>query len=139
LERVTLPVDVMHEICRQLAPYQAEEKPITGQTVIYNDLSIDSLAVMDIIMELEEIRTKISPASGPELLKLAEKWGTKAISPTTRQCRSGSRAADAAPAVLPVRVSGSDRQQADRVQAARGDRQRRGETVLRLPRAQKRE
>ena len=54
VERVTLPVDVMHEICRQLAPYQAEQKPITGQTVIYNDLSIDSLAVMDIIMELED-------------------------------------------------------------------------------------
>jgi acyl carrier protein len=54
LERVALPVDVMHEICRQLAPYQTEEKPITGQTVIYNDLSIDSLAVMDIIMELED-------------------------------------------------------------------------------------
>jgi acyl carrier protein len=54
LERGPLPVDVMHEICRQLVPYQAEEKPITGQTVIYNDLSIDSLAVMDIIMELED-------------------------------------------------------------------------------------
>ena len=54
VERVTRPVDVMHEICRQLAPYQVEEKPITGQTVIYNDLSIDSLAVMDIIMELED-------------------------------------------------------------------------------------
>ena len=54
LERTTLSVDVMHEICLQLAPYQAEEKPITGQTVIYNDLSIDSLAVMDIIMELED-------------------------------------------------------------------------------------
>jgi acyl carrier protein len=54
LERTTRSVDVMHEICRQLAPYQAEEKPVTGQTVIYNDLSIDSLAVMDIIMELED-------------------------------------------------------------------------------------
>jgi acyl carrier protein len=54
LERATLPADVMREICRQLAPYRAEEKPITGQTVIYNDLSIDSLAVMDIIMELED-------------------------------------------------------------------------------------
>ena len=53
-ERVTLPVDVMYEICRQLAPFQAQEKLITGQTVIYNDLSIDSLAVMDIIMELED-------------------------------------------------------------------------------------
>jgi amidase len=36
----------------------------------------------DIIMELEEIRSKISPVSTPGLLKLAEKWGTKAISPT---------------------------------------------------------
>jgi acyl carrier protein len=54
LERAPLPVDVMHEICRQLAPYQADEKPITAQTVIYDDLSIDSLAVMDIIMELED-------------------------------------------------------------------------------------
>ena len=54
LERATLDVGVMHEICRQLAPYRVEERPITGQTVIYNDLSIDSLAVMDIIMELED-------------------------------------------------------------------------------------
>jgi len=36
----------------------------------------------DIIMELEEIRAKISPCSGPGLLRLADKWGTKAISPT---------------------------------------------------------
>jgi amidase len=36
----------------------------------------------DIIMELEEIRLKISPCSGPSLLRLAEKWGTNAISPT---------------------------------------------------------
>ena len=54
LERTTLRVDVMQEICRQLAPYQAEEEPMTGQTVIYKDLSIDSLAVMDIVMELED-------------------------------------------------------------------------------------
>lgn len=54
LERETRHVDVMHEICRQLAPYQAEEKPITGKTVIYKDLSIDSLAVMDIVLELED-------------------------------------------------------------------------------------
>jgi len=54
LERVALPVDVMDEICHQLAPYQLEEGPITGKTVIYKDLSIDSLAVMDIVMELED-------------------------------------------------------------------------------------
>ena len=35
-----------------------------------------------IIMELEEIRSKISPCSGPSILRLAEKWGTKAVSPT---------------------------------------------------------
>jgi amidase len=35
-----------------------------------------------IIMELEEIRTKLQPCSGPGLLRLAEQWGTKAVSPT---------------------------------------------------------
>jgi len=35
-----------------------------------------------IVMELEEIRSKISPMSGPGILRLAEKWGTKAVSPT---------------------------------------------------------
>ncbi|WP_414664162.1 amidase [Horticoccus sp. 23ND18S-11] len=35
-----------------------------------------------IIMELEEIRAKLSPCSGASLLRLAEKSGTKAISPT---------------------------------------------------------
>ena len=54
LERVTRPADVMDEICHQLAPYQLEDGPITGQTVIYKDLSIDSLAVMDIVVELED-------------------------------------------------------------------------------------
>jgi acyl carrier protein len=44
----------MYEISRQLAPYRADDKPITAQTVIYDDLSIDSLAVMDIIVELED-------------------------------------------------------------------------------------
>ena len=53
-ERATFPAEVMHEIRDQLAPYRLDEKLITGQTVIYQDLSIDSLAVMDIIMELED-------------------------------------------------------------------------------------
>ncbi len=53
-ERITLRDDVMYEVSRQLAPYRLDEKPIAGQTVIYDDLSIDSLAVMDIVMELED-------------------------------------------------------------------------------------
>jgi acyl carrier protein len=53
-ERITLRDDVMYEVCRQLAPYGVDDKPITAQTVIYDDLSIDSLAVMDIVVELED-------------------------------------------------------------------------------------
>lgn len=53
-ERITFRDDVMYEVCRQLAPYRADDKPITAQTVIYDDLSIDSLAVMDIVVELED-------------------------------------------------------------------------------------
>lgn len=45
---------VMAEVCRHLLPYQAGERPITGATVISKDLSIDSLAVMDMVMELED-------------------------------------------------------------------------------------
>ena len=45
---------VLAEICRHLTPFQAGERPITGDTVISKDLSIDSLAVMDMVMELED-------------------------------------------------------------------------------------
>ncbi|MCA0302553.1 MAG: acyl carrier protein [Proteobacteria bacterium] len=46
--------EVIREICVHLAPYQAGEKPITGDTVIAKDLTIDSLAIMDMVMELED-------------------------------------------------------------------------------------
>ena len=54
LERSSRRDDVMEEVCHQLEPFQAEEQPITAATVIYKELSIDSLAVMDIIMDLED-------------------------------------------------------------------------------------
>ena len=44
----------MAEICHHLAPFQPGEKPITGKTVIAKDLAIDSLAIMDMVMELED-------------------------------------------------------------------------------------
>src|SRR5216684_4399689 len=47
-------VHVIREISLHLAPYQAGEKPITGETVIAKDLTIDSLAIMDMVMELED-------------------------------------------------------------------------------------
>ena len=52
--RTSLEATVMEEIRHELAPYQAEQKLVTAETVIYRDLSIDSLAVMDIVLELEE-------------------------------------------------------------------------------------
>ena len=54
LDRASLRDDVLDEVCQQLEPYQHEEQPITADTVIYQGLSIDSLAVMDIIMDLED-------------------------------------------------------------------------------------
>ena len=52
--RLTSRVDVIREICRHLAPYQAGERPIVGETIIAKDLTIDSLAIMDMVMELED-------------------------------------------------------------------------------------
>jgi acyl carrier protein len=54
LARGILRADVIQEICVHLEPYQAGEKPITGETVIAKDLTIDSLAIMDMVMELED-------------------------------------------------------------------------------------
>jgi len=47
--------EVMLEICQQLEPFQSDDgQPIVGATVISKDLTIDSLAVMDMVMELED-------------------------------------------------------------------------------------
>ena len=54
VERVTLQLQVMREIRRHLAPYHAGETPITGETVISTGLTVDSLTIMDMIMELED-------------------------------------------------------------------------------------
>jgi acyl carrier protein len=54
LARGILRADVIREICVHLEPYQVGEKPITGETVIAKDLTIDSLAIMDMVMELED-------------------------------------------------------------------------------------
>ncbi|WP_421996825.1 acyl carrier protein [Reyranella sp.] len=46
--------EVIREICVHLEPYRVGERPITGGTVIAKDLTIDSLAIMDMVMELED-------------------------------------------------------------------------------------
>jgi len=54
LPRTISRAEVIREICHHLAPFQVGEKPITGTTVIAKDLTIDSLAIMDMVMELED-------------------------------------------------------------------------------------
>ena len=54
VERVSLQMDVLREIRSQLAPYQIGETPITGDLVICDGTTVDSLTVMDMIMELED-------------------------------------------------------------------------------------
>lgn len=46
--------EVIREICAHLDPFRVGEMPITGDTVIAKDLTIDSLAIMDMVMELED-------------------------------------------------------------------------------------
>jgi acyl carrier protein len=54
VERVELQMEVLREIRRQLAPYQVADTPITGDTVICDGTTVDSLTVMDMIVELED-------------------------------------------------------------------------------------
>lgn len=51
---VSLHVQIMREIRRCLAPFHAAGKPVTGGTVICDGALVDSLTVMDMIMELED-------------------------------------------------------------------------------------
>ena len=55
LRRVPTRGEVMAEIVTQLANFRTDDSyVIRGETVIAKDLAIDSLAVMDMVMELED-------------------------------------------------------------------------------------
>jgi acyl carrier protein len=54
LPRTISRAEVVRDICLHLKPFQVGDKPITGKTVIAKDLTIDSLAIMDMVMELED-------------------------------------------------------------------------------------
>jgi acyl carrier protein len=55
LRRVPTRGEVMAEIVTQLATFRSDDSyVIRGATVISKDLAIDSLAVMDMVMELED-------------------------------------------------------------------------------------
>jgi acyl carrier protein len=55
LRRVPTRGEVMAEIMTQLVNFRTDDSyVIRGETVIAKDLAIDSLAVMDMVMELED-------------------------------------------------------------------------------------
>jgi acyl carrier protein len=54
VDLISLQLDVLQEIRRQLTPYVTCGQPITGATVISDGATIDSLTVMDMVMELED-------------------------------------------------------------------------------------
>jgi acyl carrier protein len=54
VERVSLQMDVLREIRRHLTPYMVSETPISGDTVISDGTTVDSLTIMDMVMELED-------------------------------------------------------------------------------------
>ena len=51
---VELQMEVLREIRKQLAPYHVAGTPITGDMVICDGTAVDSLTVMDMIVELED-------------------------------------------------------------------------------------
>jgi acyl carrier protein len=46
--------EIETEICRLLEPFNVEKKPVSGATDIPAELNIDSVGVMDFIMEVED-------------------------------------------------------------------------------------
>lgn len=54
VDHVVLQMDVLQEIRRHLAPFSVEGHPINGETVISDATTVDSLTIMDMVMELED-------------------------------------------------------------------------------------
>lgn len=51
---MTMVNDVEASIIEALSPFRRPDSLVTGDTVIMTDLDIDSVVVMDIVMELED-------------------------------------------------------------------------------------
>ncbi len=54
LEQVSLRTEILREIRSYLAPYLVGDAPITGSTVICDGTKVDSLTVMDLIIQIED-------------------------------------------------------------------------------------
>lgn len=54
LERVTLQMEILREIRQYLTPYLAGDTQLSGDTVICDGTRVDSLTIMDLIIQLED-------------------------------------------------------------------------------------
>jgi len=69
--------DIVREIATLLKPFRKDATPITGETDIARDLNLDSLSMMDFIMELEEKFDVSIPLNlVPEIQTVADLAGT---------------------------------------------------------------
>jgi acyl carrier protein len=68
VEQAALQMEIRREIRDYLAPYHAGETPIDGDTVICDGTRVDSLTVMDMIIQLEDrFDVTISPQLAAEI------------------------------------------------------------------------
>ncbi len=51
---MTVSPDTIDQICKLLTPFNGAGKPLNADTDISSDLNIDSVAVMDFVMEVED-------------------------------------------------------------------------------------
>jgi acyl carrier protein len=51
---MTVSHDTIAQICKILAPFNSTGKTLVAETDISSDLNIDSMAVMDFVMEVED-------------------------------------------------------------------------------------
>ena len=75
-EHVSLQLDVMREIRHQLLPYQVGDRPITGTTTSSDGSTIDSLALMDMIVALEDRFNVSLPIDMVAEIRTMDRWPT---------------------------------------------------------------
>jgi acyl carrier protein len=68
LEQASLQMEILREIRQYLTPYLAGEVRLSGDTVICDGTRVDSLTVMDMIIQLEDrFDVSISPKLASEI------------------------------------------------------------------------
>ena len=68
IEQASQQMEILREIRQYLAPYHDADAPLAGDTVICDGTRVDSLTVMDMIVQLEDrFDISISPKLATEI------------------------------------------------------------------------